>query len=49
MVVYDRQKRRLYVFHARVHHGMVGLFLFGLGLWLMLDDKADIPWLRDNL
>lgn len=46
---YDRQSRRFYLLHHRIHHGLVGLILCIIGLWLMFDDKADIPWLRDNL
>jgi hypothetical protein len=35
-------------FGVRVHHGMAGLILVVLGLGLILDDRKDFPWTRDN-
>jgi hypothetical protein len=48
MIRYDRLNRRVWVLGARVHHGLVGVFLIGFGVILVLDDLHDFPWLRDN-
>lgn len=48
MIVWDRQAQRVWVLGARVHHGLVGVGLTVVGLGLMLHDRFDFPWLRDN-
>lgn len=45
---YDRERRRVHVCGARIHHGLVGVVLFTIGAVLVLDDWHDAPWLRDN-
>jgi hypothetical protein len=37
----DRDKRRVWIFGCRVHHGQLGLFLIGLGLMLTAHDWHD--------
>ena len=32
---------------CRIHHGLVGLGMLVGGVWLMVKDIADFPWLRD--
>jgi hypothetical protein len=45
---YDRERKRVHVCGARVHHGLVGLVTFIIGIVLMIDDIHDIPWTRDD-
>lgn len=40
--------RKVYVFRARVHHGLLGLLLIGLGVACCRDDWADRWWLADR-
>jgi hypothetical protein len=45
---YDRERRRVHICGARIHHGLVGAVLFTVGVILMADDLHDIPWMRDD-
>ena len=38
---YDADRRRLWIAGQRVHHGMTGALLFGVGTALMLHDWKD--------
>jgi hypothetical protein len=40
-ILYDPLLRRLWVCDRRVHHGLVGLALAGLGAALMIHDRSD--------
>ena len=47
LVSYDAAKRRVWVGHQRLHHGLTGAFLAGAGLALMLHDWHDRSvWLK---
>lgn len=45
---YDRERRRVWVLGARIHHGALGVALLAAGAWLMWDDRKDVPWVHDN-
>lgn len=49
IIFYDKKRRRLWIFKARVHHGLIGAILTGIGLALIIDDFHDFPWLRDTM
>jgi hypothetical protein len=48
MIRYDRERQRVWVCGARLHHGLVGAVMVGFGVALMIHDKLDFPWLQDN-
>jgi hypothetical protein len=48
LVRYDSELRRVWLFNCRIHHGLLGLALFVVGLTLMADDWRDRPWLSDD-
>jgi len=43
----DMELKRVWVFEKRLHHGLVGLGAFIIGIGLMIHDRKDIPWLYD--
>jgi uncharacterized Tic20 family protein len=51
LVQYDKARKRVWILKARIHHGLVGLWLvIGgiIGAWLIWDDRHDFPWLQDQ-
>lgn len=38
------RNRQLHLHGHRIHHGLAGLILTGIGLALMADDILDFPW-----
>jgi hypothetical protein len=47
MIRFDRASHRVWIARRRIHHGMVGLILFGVSIALMVDDAHDFPWIGD--
>jgi hypothetical protein len=43
-VEYDWQRRRMYLFGRRLHHGLTGAVFVAVGLGLMWHDRADRWW-----
>jgi hypothetical protein len=40
----DWERKRMYLFGRRLHHGLTGAVIVGLGLGLMWHDRADRWW-----
>lgn len=47
LIRYDSYRRRLWLLGARIHHGMVGVALILIAVYLILDDRHDFPWISD--
>jgi len=43
-VEYDWQRKRMYLFGRRLHHGLTGAVFVAVGLGLMWHDRADRWW-----
>ncbi len=41
----DRERRRVFVCGRRLHHGLVGAVMVGVGAVLVWHDRHDFPWL----
>ena len=39
---------RVYVFGARIHHGLTGCLLAAIGAALAWADRHDFPWVKDR-
>lgn len=44
MLKIDKHNLRVYLAGRRVHHGLLGCFLVGLGATLVVHDRHDFPW-----
>lgn len=41
MINYDRKQQRVWIAGWRLHHGLTGIVLAGIGIFLMADDWHD--------
>lgn len=48
MLRYCPNKKRVWVLGKRIHHGLVGVALIGVGVALAIHDRKDFPFLKDN-
>ncbi|MGH3139418.1 MAG: hypothetical protein ACRDQE_06765 [Gaiellales bacterium] len=44
VVEYDSERKRMYVFGRRLHHGLTGAVFVAVGVGLMWHDRADRWW-----
>ncbi len=44
VVDYDWERKRMYVFGRRLHHGLTGAVFVAVGVGLMWHDRADRWW-----